>query len=97
MFNGRYEDGTPVTRKVFESLTCDATIRGLVMNGRSDPLDLGRSQRLASTGQRRAVSVRDGGCVYPGCDVPPEECDLHHIRHWLEHLGLTDIANPGHR
>jgi len=93
VFDGRYEDGTPVTRQVFESLTCDATIRGLVMNGPSDPLDLGRSQRLATPGQRRAAAVRDGGCVYPGCEQPPENCDLHHIRHWLKHLGLTNIAN----
>ena len=41
--------------------------------------------------ERRAVAVRDGGCV-PGCDQPPEQCDLHHIRHWL-HGGATDTSN----
>ena len=89
--NPGYEDGTPVSRKVFDNLTCDATIRTLLVNGRSEPLDLGRSTRLATAGQRRAA-VRDGGCVVPGCDQPPEHCDLHHIRHWL-HGGATDLAN----
>ena len=89
----RFEDGTPISRQVFDTLTCDATIRGLLVNGPSEVLDLGRSQRLASQGQRRAVAVRDGGCVYPGCGRPPDHCELHHIRHWLRHDGNTDIAN----
>lgn len=91
--SGRYEDGTPVSRQVFESLTCDATIRALLVNGSREPLDLGRSVRTASIGQRRAVAVRDRGCVYPGCDRPPDHCEVHHIRHWTKHGGPTDIAN----
>lgn len=78
---------------MFEKLSCDATIRGLVVNGLSEPLDLGRSQRLANAGQRRAASIRDGGCVFPGCDQPPDHCDLHHIRHWTKHSGATDLSN----
>ena len=90
--DARYEDGTPVSRKVFENLACDATVRALVVNGPSEPLELGRSQRLATAGQRRAAAVRDGGCVYPDCDQPPDHCDLHHIRHWLNG-GKTDLPN----
>ena len=89
----RHEGGTPLTRQAFEHLSCDATIRGLIMNGPREVLDLGRSQRLATPGQRRAAAIRDGGCVYPGCGRPPDECDLHHIRHWLKHNGRTDLAN----
>ena len=93
IYDTRHEDGTPVSRNVFETLTCDATIRGLVMNGPSEVLDLGRSQRLASAGQRRAAAVRDGGCVVPGCERSPDHCDLHHIRHWTKHRGATDLSN----
>ena len=89
IYDTRHEDGTPVSRKVFDTLTCDATIRGLVMHGPSEVLDLGRSQRLASAGQRRAAAVRDGGCVVPGCERSPDHCDLHHIRHWTRHRGPT--------
>lgn len=93
IYDARYEDGTPMSRRVFENLTCDATIRGLVINGAGESLDLGRSQRLASVGQRRAAAIRDGGCVFPGCDRPPDDCVLHHIRHWTKHEGPTDLAN----
>jgi len=92
IYDTRHEDGTPVNRQVFETLTCDATIRGLVMNGPSEVLDLGRSQRLATPGQRRAAAVRDGGCVVPGCERSPDHCDLHHIRQWTKHPGPTDLS-----
>jgi hypothetical protein len=28
------------------------------------------------------VEVRDGHCVFAGCDAPPEWCDVHHVVHW---------------
>lgn len=75
LYDTSYEHGTPISRKVFENLSCDATARGLLMNGLSEALDLGRSQRLATAGQCRAAVIRDGGCVYPGCEQPPDSCD----------------------
>lgn len=53
-------------------------------------LSLGRSQRTASESQRRALAVRDRGCVIPGCDVPPEACQVHHVREWSAG-GTTDV------
>ena len=29
--------------------------------------------------QRRAITVRDGGCLIPGCHVPPQWCEIHHV------------------
>src|SRR6266508_13250 len=57
-----------------------------------EPLELGRTTRVISATQRRALAVRDGGCVFPGCDRPLAWCDAHHLRHWL-HGGPTDLAN----
>ncbi|HET9633086.1 MAG TPA: HNH endonuclease signature motif containing protein, partial [Terrabacter sp.] len=42
--------------------------------------------------QRRALAQRDGGCSYPGCTIPPQWCDAHHVVHWL-HGGATDLSN----
>lgn len=53
-------------------------------------LSLGRSQRTASEFQRRALAVRDRGCVIPGCDVPPEACQVHHVQEWSAG-GSTDV------
>ena len=58
----------------------------------SELLDLGRTTRVVSAAQRRSLAVRDGGCVFPGCDRPVAWCDAHHLRHWL-HGGPTDLAN----
>jgi hypothetical protein len=58
----------------------------------TQPLDLGRTTRVVSPTQRTALAVRDGGCVFPGCDRPLEWCEAHHLWHWL-HGGPTDLAN----
>ena len=36
--------------------------------------------------------VRDGGCGHPGCPLPWEWCEIHHVEHW-EHDGPTDLPN----
>ena len=58
----------------------------------SQPLDLGRTTRVVSPAQRRALAVRDGGCVFPACDRPLSWCEAHHLWHWLDG-GPTDLAN----
>jgi hypothetical protein len=73
-------------------LACDATITPVLTAGPSEVLDLGRSVRLVSPAQRRALVVRDGGCVWPDCDRPPAFTDAHHLRHWIDG-GATDLAN----
>ncbi|HEV7207905.1 MAG TPA: HNH endonuclease signature motif containing protein, partial [Mycobacteriales bacterium] len=57
-----------------------------------DILAAGRSIRLVPPHIRRALNVRDQGCVHPGCDRAPARCHAHHIQHWL-HGGPTDLDN----
>ena len=52
-------------------------------------LNLGREKRLFSEKQRIALAARDGGCLM--CDRPPSWCEAHHIDHWDEHRGLTNV------
>jgi hypothetical protein len=52
----------------------------------------GRAVRLFTEAQRRAIAVRDGGCVWPGCNAPPGWCEVAHIVAWILG-GLTDIKN----
>jgi len=58
----------------------------------SEVLELGRTTRVVSAGLRKALAVRDRGCVVAGCDRPPAWCDAHHLRHWL-HGGATNLDN----
>ncbi|MEB4613213.1 HNH endonuclease signature motif containing protein, partial [Leucobacter sp. M11] len=55
----------------------------------------GRAQRLFTPAQKLALAARDGGCVWPGCDAPPTDCDAHHVIPWSEHNlnGPTDVKN----
>ena len=57
------------------------------------PTDLGRSTRTITPAQRRALTIRDGGCVFPGCDHPATWTDAHHITHWGHDHGPTDLDN----
>ena len=58
----------------------------------SQPLDVGRASRVVTPAQHRALAVRDGGCVFPGCSRPLTWCEAHHLIHWLDG-GPTDLAN----
>ena len=58
----------------------------------AQPLEVGRSSRVVSPAQRAALTVRDGGCGFPGCHRPLAWCQAHHLRHWL-HGGPTDLAS----
>ena len=60
-------------------LCCSANIRSFVVDGDNLPIWATLNQRLASPLQRRMVLVRDGGCVFPGCDAPLAWVQIHHV------------------
>jgi hypothetical protein len=82
----------PVRSELARRLACDASLMRVVMNGRSEPLDVGRRTPVVSAAIRRAVIVRDRGCRFPGCDRPQAWCDAHHVVHWADG-GPTSLAN----
>jgi len=69
---------------------CNAGIYPVILNGRSLPLDLGRTQRLFTKAQGRTIRAAYRGCAYPGCAMPVERCELDHLDAW-EKGGCTDI------
>ena len=52
----------------------------------------GRRPRTFTTAIRRAITVRDQGCAWPGCDRPPAWCDGHHLVFWANN-GPTAYSN----
>ncbi len=73
-------------------IACDATVSRVVMGPDGAPIDLGREQRVADRHLRRAVELRDGGCVFTGCDAPTWWAEVHHLVHWLDG-GPTNLDN----
>ncbi len=82
----------PITAETARRLACDARVHRIIAGPDGLPLDVGREQRTASAGIRRAVEHRDRHCVFTGCDALPEWCDVHHVRHWA-HGGVTSVEN----
>ncbi|MFI5624348.1 DUF222 domain-containing protein, partial [Nocardioides sp. NPDC051685] len=62
--------GTPITAAEARRLACTANILPAVLGGDSEVLDLGRSQRLFTAAQRRALLLRSATCEAEGCDIP---------------------------
>ena len=82
--------GDRISASQARRLACTANIIPAVLDGRSVPLDLGRSRRLFTPTQRLAMAVRDQTCRAEGCDAPANWCEAHHLRPW-EQGGRTDI------
>jgi hypothetical protein len=64
-------------------LACDAGVSRVLTDGPSQILDAGRATRTVTPAQRRALVVRDWGCV--GCGAPVTWCEAHRPGH-LPHL-----------
>ncbi|MBM7808335.1 hypothetical protein JOD57_004172 [Geodermatophilus bullaregiensis] len=89
---GRMGFGATISAARARRLACDATVSRVVMGPDGAPLDLGREQRLADRYLRRAVELRDGGCVFTGCDAPTWWAEVHHLVHWIDG-GETNLEN----
>ncbi len=81
-----------LSRATLEQLTCDCTISRVLMAGESEVLDVGRATRVISPALRKAVIARDKTCTEPGCDVPADQCEIHHEVPWHQG-GRTDLSN----
>jgi hypothetical protein len=86
------EEAGLVPVEVARRITCDSSVSRVVMSGKSEPLDIGRRTAVVPAALRRAVSVRDRGCRFPGCDRPAPWCDAHHVKHWADG-GETKLTN----
>ncbi|WP_232828055.1 HNH endonuclease [Kribbella monticola] len=82
--------GDSLSAGAVRRLACDAEIIPIVLGTESQPLDVGRAKRLITPAMRKALNLRDKGCVV--CGAPPIYCDAHHIVSWLDG-GPTSIDN----
>lgn len=82
----------PIDPESARRYACDAAVIPVVLGSTSEPLDVGRKSYVVPIGIRRALRLRDGGCAHPGCSVPAQWCNPHHVVPWLEG-GLTAMDN----
>jgi hypothetical protein len=89
---GLCDNDTVLSPAAVRRMACEASIIPTVLGGRSEVLDQGYNERYFTRAQRRALTRRDGCCTFPGCTVPPQWCDAHHVTHWADG-GETNLAN----
>ena len=76
------DTGDTITAAQARRLACQAKILPAVLGGKSEVLDLGRSRRLHSAAQRKAIRIQQTQCQTDGCTVPAAWCETHHPHAW---------------
>jgi hypothetical protein len=85
--------GGRITATEARRLACNALVLPAVLSGAGEVLDLGRSRRLFSPAQRKALGIRDRICRAEGCDIPAAWCEAHHAAQPWASGGRTDLAD----
>ena len=89
---GVLDTGAVISPGQARRMACEAGLLPIVLGGKSEILDLGRTRRFHTKAQRIALAQRDGGCTADGCDWPPGLCHVHHDPSWATG-GKTDIEH----
>jgi hypothetical protein len=89
---GGSDTGTMLAPETVRRLACNASVIPMVLGSRSEILDQGRAVRFFTPAQTRRLWLRDRGCTYPGCSMPPHWADAHHLVHWAD-FGPSDLGN----
>ena len=77
-------DGSPalIPASSVRQTACAGALQRLTLNSHGQPVALEHEQRCFTGHQRRAMAARDGGCIIPGCGIPPGWCEAHHVETW---------------
>jgi hypothetical protein len=87
------EDGPALAVATARRLACDARLVTALLDEDGDPLNVGRATRTIPPHIKRALLLRDGGCVFPGCGrTHASWLHGHHICHWCRG-GETSLEN----
>ncbi|WP_028635985.1 HNH endonuclease [Nocardioides sp. URHA0032] len=85
------DTGEKISPGLARRLACQAGIIPVVLDGDSQPLDVGRKKRYFTEAQRTAMHVRDRGCRAEGCDRTTG-LHAHHKTRWADD-GHTDLKD----
>ncbi len=81
----------PLAATTARRLACDATLVTVLEDSAGAVLNVGRRTRTIPPAIRRALTLRDSGCRFPGC-CETRFVDAHHIHHWCDG-GETSLDN----
>ncbi|KAA1426358.1 HNH endonuclease signature motif containing protein, partial [Nocardioides antri] len=90
LLDGDLTAGANLSATQARRLACNAQIIPVVLGGKGEILDLGRTRRLYNAAQRKALRLRDKRCRAEGCSIPATWCEAHHETPWSRG-GRTDL------
>ncbi len=90
---GMHDDSSAVPIRAALHAGCAGGIQKVLLDDNGAILgSTGSPQRVFTDAQRRAILVRDGTCVIPGCQTPGVWCEVHHVQEYQDG-GATDTGN----
>ncbi|WP_106815201.1 HNH endonuclease signature motif containing protein [Microbacterium timonense] len=72
-------DDEPISIAAARQVACAGAVQRVMIADNGRIVSLVTLERVFNHRQRRAIGLRDGGCVIPGCRVPPQWCEVHHV------------------
>ena len=71
---------------------CAGNVQRVLFDDAGAIIGISTSGRIFTPHQRKAILLRDGGCLIPGCDVRGDWCEIHHVQEWAKG-GPTHTSN----
>ncbi|MGN8553756.1 UNVERIFIED_CONTAM: HNH endonuclease [Microbacterium sp. SLM126] len=69
----------PVSLAVARQVACAGVMQRVTADGAGRIRAIHTVDRVFGPHQRKAIVLRDGGCIIPGCHVPAAWCEIHHV------------------
>ncbi|MFG6475883.1 DUF222 domain-containing protein [Microbacterium sp. P06] len=69
----------PVSLAVARHTACTGGVQRVVSDAFGRIVSIAVTDRVFTHTQRKAIVLRDGECVIPGCHVPAAWCEIHHV------------------
>ena len=69
----------PVSIAAARHVACSGSVTRVVTAANGKIVSIATLDRVFNHHQRRAIALRDGGCIIPGCRVPATWCEVHHV------------------
>ena len=85
------DDGARLHPEIARRLTCDSRIQTVIVDGKREPIGIGRVSQTVPPWLKRLVKQRDRCCTFPGCEDMRYN-QAHHVWHWALG-GPTDLDN----
>jgi len=79
LVGGGFGGPLPLSVGATRQLACSGSVQHIALDDLGAVVGLWSAERCFTGPQRRAIALRDGGCIIPGCQVPAGWCEVHHI------------------